>query len=223
MEYIDEDCMTDTSEALCPTPSYPSRKSGQSPLQVTDSQIKADTCCLVPSPRITSSFSPGKSSTTSHCVHCQESKEKYKRGKSGQSTLEMIVQGLPRRNLLLNCLETHWEALTVEGLFAMSSHQGYTWTLEGSSDQARRLQHHLILRHLDIEDDLHQCQRSVAERRNLDGYSSFFAEVQAKQKTERDYKRVKQGLKRTCGMADAGQYSSMASSLTTATSSVDKA
>ena len=36
MEFIDEDCMADASEALCPTPLYPSGKSGPSPLQVTD-------------------------------------------------------------------------------------------------------------------------------------------------------------------------------------------
>jgi hypothetical protein len=38
---------------------------------------------------------------------------------------------------------------------------------------------------LDIEDDLHQWRRSIAEIRNLDGYTSFFAEAQAKQRTHK--------------------------------------
>ena len=106
----------------------------------------------------------------------------------------------------------------------MPSHQVLTWTLDGSSKQACRLQNHLILRHLDIEDDLYQWRRSIAERRNLDGYNTFFAEAQAMQKTgkhtrrsgerssskaqieylayiyadrtPKDYKRVRQGLQK---------------------------
>ena len=65
----------------------------------------------------------------------------------------------------------------MEGIFAIPSRQVFTWTLEGNSEQVRRLHHHLILRHLDVEDDLHQWRRSIAEMRNLDGYATFFAEV----------------------------------------------
>ncbi len=71
----------------------------------------------------------------------------------------------------------------------MPSREVLTWTLEGSSEQALRLQCHLILRHLDIEDDLHQWRRSIAERRNLDGYNAFFTEAQAKQKGRKDARR----------------------------------
>jgi len=106
----------------------------------------------------------------------------------------------------------------------MPSRQLFTWTLEGNSKQVRRLHHHLILRHLDVEDDLHQWRRSIGEMRNLDGYTSFFTEVQAKQiihkhtrqsgesnsnkahkeylahiyadRTPQDYERVKQALKK---------------------------
>jgi len=133
------------------------------------------------------------------------------------------VQGLPRSNLL-DYLKTYWDTLKVEGIFAMPSRQVFTWTLEGSSEQVRRLHHHLILRHLDVEDNLHQWRRSIAEMRNLDGYTSFFAEAQAKQRipkqtrqsgesssnkahkeylahiyadrTPQDYERVKQALKK---------------------------
>lgn len=72
------------------------------------------------------------------------------------------MRGLPRSNLL-DFLETHWQALTMGRIYLMPSHQLFTWTLEGGSEQARRLQHHLILRHMDIEDDLHQWRGSIAE------------------------------------------------------------
>ena len=62
----------------------------------------------------------------------------------------------------------------------MLSRQIFTWILEGSSEQVRRLYYYLILRHLNIEDNLYQWRRSIAEIRNLDGYTSFFAEAQAK-------------------------------------------
>ena len=102
--------------------------------------------------------------------------------------MEAVVQGLPRSDLL-DCLETHWQALTGEGIYAIPSREVLTWTLEGSSEQARRLQCHLILRHLDVEDDLHQWRRSITERRNLDGYNAFFAEAQAKQKSRKYTRR----------------------------------
>ena len=35
---------------------------------------------------------------------------------------------------------------------------------------------------LDVEDDLHQWQRSIAEMQSLNGYASFLAEAQAKQR-----------------------------------------
>ena len=222
MEFINEDCMMDADEASHPTSLPSSGKIGGPPSQVTD-QKEADAGCPAQSPRIARSVSLGKSSTIKYCESCLEPKANHKRGNCEYKMLEMVVQGLPRSNLV-DCLETHWEALTVEGIFAMPSRQVYTWTLDGSSDQARRLHHHLILRHLDVEDDLHQWRRSIAERRNLDDYTSFFTEAQAEQKfekhtrqngvknsskahkeylahiyadrTPKDYKRVKQGLKK---------------------------
>ena len=104
---------------------------------------------------------------------------KTKRRDLEHNMLDTVVQNLPRSNLL-DCLEAHWETLKVEGIFAIPSRQVFTWTLEGNSEQVRRLHHHLILRHLDVEDDLHQWRRSIAEMRNLDYYASFFAEARAK-------------------------------------------
>ena len=131
----------------------------------------------------------------------------------------------------------------------MPSRQVLIWTLEGNSKQVRRLHHYLVLRHLDVEHDLYQWQRSIAELRNLDGYTSFLAEAQAQQmtytkkrqrgetdsskahkeylahiyadRTPQDYPRIKRTLKRTCGMDDAGQYSRVVSMLMTSTSSLD--
>lgn len=59
------------------------------------------------------------------------------------------------RSNLLDCLESYWETLKIEGIFAMPSRQVFTWTLEGSLEQVRRLHHLLILCYLDAEDDLH--------------------------------------------------------------------
>jgi hypothetical protein len=224
MEFINEDCMTDdASNPSYPTPSSSYEKNEEPLLQMMSSQTEADTSCPEPSPQIANSASPGKGTTTTLCESCRRSKTHHNRERSEYGTLDAIVQDLPRSNLL-DCLRTHWETLKVAGIFAMPSRQVFTWTLKGSSEQVRRLHHHLILRHLDVEDDLHQWRRSIAEIRNLDGYTSFFAEAQAKQRTHeytrqsgesssnkahkeylahiyadrtpKDYKRAKQALKK---------------------------
>ncbi len=146
---------------------------------MTDSQTEADPWCPVSSPQVANPVSPGKGTAVALCESCRGSKKHRKRGTSEYNTLDTVVQGWPRSNLL-DCLKTYWDTLKVEGIFAMPSRQVFTWTLEGNSEQVRRLHHHLILRHLDVEDDLYQWRRSIAEMRNLDGYTSFFAEAQAK-------------------------------------------
>ena len=176
-----------------------------------------------PHKKLASHVSPGKGTPATLCESCRGPKEHHKRRTSEYNTLDTVVQNLPRSNLL-HCLKTYWDILKVEGIFAMASGQVFTWTLEGNSKQVRRLHHHLVLRHLDVEDDLHQWRRSIAEMRNLDGYTSFFAEAQAKyhihkhtrrsgennsnkahkeylahiyaDRTPQDYKRVKQALKK---------------------------
>ena len=222
MEYINEDCMTDASDLSYPMTCSPHKKIEEPFLQMTNSQTEADPYCPALSPQVANHVSPGKGTPAALCESCREPKKHHKRT-SEYNTLDMVVQNLPRRNLL-HCLKTHWDILKVEGIFAMPSRQVFTWTPEGNSKQVRRLHHHLILRHLDVEDDLHQWQRSIAEMRNLDGYTSFFAEAQAKQRihkhtrqsgesngnkahkeylahiyadrTPQDYERVKQALKK---------------------------
>lgn len=223
MEFINEDFMIDASDLSLSTRSSPSGQIEDPSSRTTFSQTEADVCCPAPSPHTANPTSPNRGTTPGPCRYCRESKARQKRGRSPYNILEVVVQGLPRSDLL-DCLETHWQVLTMEGIYAMSSRQVLTWTLEGSSEQARRLQYHLILRHLDIEDDLHQWRRSIAERRNLDGYNTFFTEAQAKQRTKKrtrrsgerssskahieylahifadripkDYKRAKQGLQK---------------------------
>jgi len=188
MEYINEDCMTDASDLSYPMTCSPHKKIEEPFLQMTNSQTEADPYCPALSPQVANHVSPGKGTPAALCESCREPKKHHKRT-SEYNTLDMVVQNLPRRNLL-HCLKTHWDILKVEGIFAMPSRQVFTWTPEGNSKQVRRLHHHLILRHLDVEDDLHQWQRSIAEMRNLDGYTSFFAEAQAKQRIHKHTRQV---------------------------------
>ncbi len=220
MEFINEDIIDDASEPSQATPLSPSGKIEDLSLQTIGSQTEADTPYPAPSPPIAGPLSLARSTTPGPC---EESPARQKRKSSDDKIMEAVVQGLPRSDLL-DCLETYWQALTMEGIYAMPSREVLSWTLEGSSEQACRLQYHLILRHLNIEDDLHQWRRSIAERRNLDGYNAFLAEAQAKQKgrkyarqrgernsgkahadylahiyadrTPKDYKRAKQGLQK---------------------------
>lgn len=182
MEFINEDCVIDASNPSYRTPLSPAREVDEPLLQTTQSQIDTGLYCSALSPQLAISASPGLNQ------HCGKSRTYLKRDRSERDTIETVVQGLPRSNLL-ECLGTHWETLKVEGIFAMPSREVYTWDMEGSSEQVRRLYHHLILRHLDVEHDLHQWRRSIAEMRNLDGYTSFFAETQAKQKTHRQVRQ----------------------------------
>jgi hypothetical protein len=95
-------------------------------------------------------------------------------------------------------LTTYWETLKVDWLYAESSLQACRWTLEGEPAYVHRLHHHLILRHLQIEDDLHQWRRSIAEIGNLEGYRAFLAEAscqrtihrQVRQRGENDNNRA---------------------------------
>lgn len=223
MEFINEDFMIDASDPSLSTLSSPFSQIEDPSLWMMISQTEADTCCPAPSLHTVNSMSSNRGTTPEPCRHCQESEACQKRGRSLYNILEVVVQGLPRSDLL-DCLETHWQALMMEGIYSMLSHQVLTWTLEGSLEQAHQLQHHLILWHLDIENDLHQWWWSIAERRNLNGYNIFFTEAQAKQRTKKrtrwseerssskahmeylthiftdqtlkDYKRAKQGLQK---------------------------
>lgn len=211
MEFINEDCVTKASTPSYPTPSSPAMEVEEPPLKTAQSGIDADWYCSASSPRLVSP------------EHCGKSRTPLKGERFERETLEAVVHCLPRSNLL-ECLETYWETLKVEGIFAMPSREVFTWDMKGSPEQVRRLRHHLILRHLDVDHDLHQWRRSIAEMRNLDGYTSFLAEAQAEQKshrqirqrgesninkahkeyiaylyadrTPRDHKRAKEGLKK---------------------------
>ena len=105
MEYINEDCMTNTDDPSCPTSLSPYEMIKKPFLQMTSSQTEADPCCSASSPQITKSVSPGKDTPAALCESCRELKKYRKRGKLEYNSLETVVQTLPRSNLL-ECLDT---------------------------------------------------------------------------------------------------------------------
>ena len=76
---------------------------------------------LARSPHIATTLSPNTSTALGPCEHFRESEAPQKRGESENNILEAVVQGLPRSDLL-DCFETRWQALTIEGIYAMPSH-----------------------------------------------------------------------------------------------------
>lgn len=105
MEYINEDCMTDVSDLSYLMPCSSQGKFEES-LQMTNSQIEADSCCSALPPQVASHLSLEKDTSATLCESCREPRKHYKRRTSNYNTLNMIVQNLPRRNLL-HCLETY--------------------------------------------------------------------------------------------------------------------
>jgi len=113
--------------------------------------------------------------------------------KKHKNSLNVIIQDLPRSNLI-NFLTTYWETLRVNGFYTKSSLQTFRWTLKDGPERTHRLHHHLILRHLQIEDDLHQWRQSIAKIRNLEDYRAFLTKInyqrttlqQVRQRGERD-------------------------------------
>ncbi len=179
--------MTVASDSSYPTPFSPDEKIEEPLLELTNSQPEADQCCPASSPQIANPASPGKGTPVTLRTPCPEPKKHRKRGRSKYSTLVTVVRGLPRSKIL-DCLKTHWETLKVEGIFAMPSHLVFTWTLGGSSEQVRRLHHHLILRHLDVKDDHKQWRRLIDRGGNLDGYTSFSSSDRCRASKGLDYK-----------------------------------
>ena len=122
------------------------------------------------------------------CSSCKQSQElgrHQKRGRLDFNILETVLQNCHAARLH----QTQWQSLTTKAIYMALSRLMLSWGLEDGSEQSRQLQNHTILRHLDIEHDLHQWLRSIMERRNVDGYNSFFAEVQAKQGTGKHTRR----------------------------------
>lgn len=144
MEFMNEDFMNDTSEPSQSTPSPRSGKLEDLSFRTIGSQTEADTPCPASSPHTAKYVSPNTSITSGSYENYRESEAHQKRGRSDYDILEAAVQGLPRSDLL-NGLETYRQALTREGIYTIPSREVFTWTLEGNSEQARRLQCHLIL------------------------------------------------------------------------------
>ncbi len=149
IEFVNEDFINNASEPSQATPSSPSDIIKDLSLQTIDLLTEVDTPCPAPSPA--NPLSLARSTTPGPC---EKSAARQKRRSFDDERMEAVVQGLLRSDLL-DCLEIYWQALTMEGIYTMPLREVLIWTLEGSSERALRLQCHLILRHLDIEDDLH--------------------------------------------------------------------
>lgn len=108
MEFINKDCVTDTSNLSYFTPFSPAREVGEPLLQMTQSQIDTDSYFSASSPPLASPASLGLDE------HYEKSRTHLKRDGSERDTLEAVVHSLPHNNLL-ECLRIHWETLKVEG------------------------------------------------------------------------------------------------------------
>ena len=189
MEFINHECMTDAGSPSYPTPLSSCGQIEEATLHRADSHPDAGSRYPASLPQNACLETSARSTTEEGCSkHCQGPTTDSKKGIHNDNTLEAVVEKIPRKNLL-DCLAIHWQVMKTDGIFAIPSRQVFTWTLEGSSKQVRRLHHHLVLRHLDVEHDLYQWRRSIAELRNLDGYTSFLAEAQAKQTTRTKKRR----------------------------------
>ena len=118
MEFVNEDLMIDASDPSQSPPSSPSGKIEDASLRRTVSQTVADTRNAAPSPHTANPMSPNRSTRSGPCKRGRESEAYQKRERSEYNILEAVVQGLPRSDLL-DCLETHWQALTTEGIYVL--------------------------------------------------------------------------------------------------------
>jgi hypothetical protein len=75
-------------------------------------------------------------------------------------------------------LDKYWETLKLYGLFLDQSGKPFKWSAEVNCPvYVQQRQYHLILRHLETEDDLQQWRRSIAEYQTLEGYNEFHREA----------------------------------------------
>ncbi len=169
MEFVNENFMIDASDSSQSTPSSPSGKIEDASLRRTVSQTVADTCNPAPSPHTANPMSLNKSTSLGPCKHCRESEAYQKRERSEYNILEAVVQGLPRSDLL-DCfnderdLPDAFHIRCLHGLWKVARNKLVSCNIISSFDTG-------------IEDDLHQWRRSIAERRNLDRYNTFFTEA----------------------------------------------
>ena len=183
MEFINHEYTSDANSPSYPTPLSSCGQIEEPRLQRVDSHIDADSKHPASLLQITCLGPSAGSTIVEGCSKKRQgSNTGSKRNIYSDVMLEACVKIIPRRHLV-DCLAIHWEAMKTDGIFAMPSRQVFTWTLGGISKQVLRLHNHLVLRHLDMDHDLCQWRRSIAELRNLDGYMSFLAEAHAEQTT----------------------------------------
>lgn len=132
------------------------------------------------------------SSLAALCERCHSERSKQQpahvKKRKREDPLDSVIEHLPRPNLI-EFLAAYWEPLKTNELYAHPSIKACGWTLEGEPAQDHRLHHHLVLRQLQTEDDLHQWRRSIAEIRNLEGYRAFVAEASRKRTTHQQLRQ----------------------------------
>ena len=182
MKFINNEYITDSSSSSYPTPSFSCEQIEELLLQKANSHTDADSSLPTSLPHTACLKTSARNITEEKCFkHPQVSTTNSKREFYNDDTLKAFVENIPCRNLL-DCLAIHWEVMKTEEFFERPSSLILTWTLKGNSTQIRRLHHYLVLRYLNMKHDLYQWRRSIAELRNLNGYTSFLVEAQAKQR-----------------------------------------
>ena len=110
------------------------------------------------------------------CETCIKRRDRAKQQGKKQNSLYTVANAFPRQDLL-DILDKYWPTLQVHGLYPDRSCERFPWTVEiNSPAYAQRRQYHLILRHLEPEDELHPWRRFVAEYKTLEGYNEFHRE-----------------------------------------------
>jgi hypothetical protein len=158
-----QDCMTDTTDThLDQTVPLTEPTLGNSLTRDTGRDSRADVSSSGGETRSSSPTAQRKEGTV--CERCggggggggssssTERQPAHGRKRKRDDTSDTDIAGLLRSNLV-NFLTTHWKTLKADGLYA---HSMVPAPLERGPSHALRLHHHLVLRGLRIEDNLHQ-------------------------------------------------------------------
>ena len=111
-----------------------------------------------------------------NCTICKRRRDRAKK-KGKKVSLDAVAKQFPRKDLI-DFFDKYWETLKLYGLFSDRSGEPFEWSTEVNCPvYVQRRQYHLILRHLETEDDLHLWRRSIAEYQTLKGYNGFHREA----------------------------------------------
>jgi hypothetical protein len=112
-----------------------------------------------------------------NCKICKRRLDRAKKKGKKQGSLDAVAKQFPKEDLI-DFFDKYWETLKLYGLFSDQSGEPFKWSAEVNCPAyVQRRQYHLILRHLETEDDLQQWRRSIAEYQTLEGYNEFHREA----------------------------------------------